>query len=329
MDGSLVCLVEDKGLGVYEARTGRLLDLVTYETPLGFREWAGAVAFTPDRTAVVSAHPSGLVYSPLGGGGRPREARLPKGESLEGREGLLAVSPDGRLAVVGTDRLDLVVFELATLQERFRVSTRARGPAGSVLFARDGRHLIVGNGDSTVTVHDLAAGSGPLPSQSELASESVWGDLSGDAVAAFRAVRLLAANADAAVSGLRARIPPPAPPGEHVTRYVSLLDAPRYQSRETAQSQLARLAHHGRPALLAASRSDLSLEMRQRVDALLRATRGPDLSPEGLRALRSVEVLERIATPAARGLLREWSAGPTGDTLVESARSALARAEGR
>src|SRR4029079_11356965 len=97
-------------------------DLLTYETPLGCREWAGAVAFTPDRVAVVSAHPSGLVYSPLGGG-RPREVRLPKGETLEGREGLLAVSPDGRLAVVGTDQLDLVVFGVAAFQDAVRSCT--------------------------------------------------------------------------------------------------------------------------------------------------------------------------------------------------------------
>jgi hypothetical protein len=328
MDGSLVCVVEEKGLGVYESATGRLVDLLTYETPLGCREWAGAVAFTPDRVAVVSAHPSGLVYSPLGGG-RPREVRLPKGETLEGREGLLAVSPDGRLAVVGTDQLDLLVFELATLQERFRLSTKARGPASAVLFARDGRHLIVANGDSTVTIHDLAAGPGPLPSASDVASESVWSDLSADAASAFRAVRLLTASPDAAVDGLRLRVPPPTPPGERISRFVSLLDAPRYQARETAQSELVRLAHVGRPALLAASRTDLSPEMRQRVDQLLRATRGPDLSPDGLRAVRSVEVLERVGSPAARGLLREWAAGPAGDTLVESARSALARAEGR
>src|SRR5207248_972347 len=128
------------------------------------------------------------------GGGRPREIRLAKGETLEGREGLLAVSPDGRLAVVGTDQLDLLVFELATLQERFRISTKSRGPASSLLFTRDGRHLIVANGDSTVTIHDLAAGSGPLPSLADLVSESVWAGLSADAAPAFRAVRLLAAN---------------------------------------------------------------------------------------------------------------------------------------
>ena len=328
-DGSLACIVEEKGLGIYHADTGWSVELLCYETGLGRREWAGAVAFTPDRHAVVSAHPSGLVYTPLGGGARPREVRLPRGESLEGREGLLALSPDGRLAVVGTDRLDLVVFELSTLQERFRLSTRARGPASSVLFAHDGRHLIVANGDSTVTLHDLAAGTGHLTTSLDVAHEAAWADLAADAGTAFRTMRVLMTRPAETVAWLRQRMPPPAEPGEQVTRSVAKLDAPRYQVREAAQSELARLAHTGRPALVAAARTDLSPEMRRRVEILLRATRGPDRSPDGLRCCRAAEVLERIGTPDALGLLRLWSAGPPGETLADASRAAAQRLAAR
>jgi WD40 repeat protein len=328
-DGSLACVVEDKGLGVYQAATGWSAELLPYETELSRREWAGAVAFTPDRYAVVSAHPSGLVYSPLGGGARPREVRLHKGESLEGREGLLAISPDGLLAVVGTDRLDLIVFELSTLQERFRISTRTRGPASSVLFAPDARYLIVANGDSTVTIHDLAAGHGPMAMSSEVNAEAAWADLSADAGTAFRTMRVLAARGDETVAWLRQRMPPPAEPGERIVRSVSQLDAARYQVRETAQSELTRLAHQSRPALLAAARTDLSPEMRRRVEMLLQATRGPDRSSDGLRSARAVEVLERIGSPNALALLRTWSAGPPGETLADASRAAVQRMAGR
>lgn len=327
-DGSLACVVEEKGLGVYQSATGWSVELLPYETALSRREWAGAVAFTPDRCAVISAHPSGLVYSPLGGGSRAREVRLRRGESLEGREGLLAVSPDGRLAVVGTDHLDLVVFELATLQERCRISTRTRGPASSVLFAPDGRHLIVANGDSTVTIHDLAAGPGPLAMSAEVNAEAAWADLAADAGTAFRTMRVLVARSDDTVAWLRQRMPPPAEPTERIVRSVARLDAARYQVRETAQGELTRLAHQSRPALLAAARTELSPEMRRRVETLLQATRGPDLSPDGLRSSRSVEVLERIGTPNALGLLRLWSAGPPGETLAEASRAAVQRMAG-
>ena len=86
-DGSLACVVEEKGLGIYQSATGWSVELLPYEVELSRREWAGAVAFTPEQYAVVSAHPSGLVYSPLGGGARPREVRLRRGESLKGARG--------------------------------------------------------------------------------------------------------------------------------------------------------------------------------------------------------------------------------------------------
>ena len=327
-DGSLACVVEEKGLGVYQSATGWAVEMLPYETPLARREWAGAVAFTPDRYAVVSAHPSGLVYTPMGGGCPPREVRLPRGETLEGREGLLAVSPDGRLAVVGTDRLDLIVFELATLQERFRVSLRGHGPASAVLFAPGGRHLIVANGDSTVTIHDLAAGPAPLTATLDIAPEAAWADLGADAGTAFRTMRVLMARGDDTVAWLRQRMPPPAEPAERTVQAVALLDAGRYQVRERAQFELARLGHPGRPALLAAARTDLSPEMRRRVEILLQATRGPDLSPDGLRSARAVEVLERIGTANALALLRIWSAGPPGETLAEGSRAAVQRMTG-
>jgi len=79
-------------------------------------------------------------------------------------------------------------------------------------------------------------------------------------------------------------MPPPAEPGDRIQRSVAQLDAARYQVRETAQGELTRLAHLSRPALLAAGRTDLSPEMRRRVEMLLQATRGPDLPRRGFGA---------------------------------------------
>jgi hypothetical protein len=73
----------------------------------------------------------------------------------------------------------------------------------------------------------------------------------------------------------------------------------------------------------------VSPESRQRLDTLLNGVRGPDLTPDGLRADRAVEVLERIRTPDAVRVLKEWSAGPEGAALADSARSAVARIEPR
>ena len=116
----------------------------------------------------MTAHPSGLACWPLGCAGQAREVLLAHGDTLEGREGVMSLTPDGRLAVVETDRLDLLVYEVTTLQERFRIPNRVRGPASSFLFTRDGRYLILSNGDSTVTIHDLFAGAAPVTGTARL-----------------------------------------------------------------------------------------------------------------------------------------------------------------
>ncbi|HEX3151149.1 MAG TPA: WD40 repeat domain-containing protein [Gemmataceae bacterium] len=324
-DGLRLCVVEDKGLAIYDSATGRLLELLPYTTTLTRREWAGAVSFTPDGHTVVTAHSSGLAAWPLGCAGHAREIRFARGDTLEGREGLLTLAPDGRLAVVETDRFDWLVFEVNTLQERFRIPNRHRGPTSSFLFTRDGRYLIASNGDSTVTIHDLFAGAAPKPGVTLAPSDEMWAGLAGTAATAFQSMQQLARHSDVAVEGLRERIRPARPVPEQVDRFVRELDAPRYQKREIAQGELTRLAHASRPALLAASRTDMSPEMRQRVDTLLKATRGPDLSTEGICIARAVELLERLQTAKAIALLQEWSEGPVGDTLADAARGALAR----
>src|SRR5262249_8950678 len=158
----------------------------------------------------------------------------------------------------GNDRFELVVYELATLSERFRLATRQHGPAASLLFAPDGRHLIVANGDCTVTVHDLAVGSADLdgPSPSFAAA---WADLtSSDPAAAFRTMRKLVAAKDQTLFWLRLRMRHET--DERISGWIRQLDAPRYAVRESAQRELARAGHTARPDLVAASRTDMSPE---------------------------------------------------------------------
>jgi WD40 repeat protein len=320
-DGSLVCVVEESGLGIYQSATGRESGRLPYPGGLAGREWAGGVEFTPDGFALLTAHPSGLVYWAIGCAAPPREVRLAPGETLDGRETLLTLSPDGRLAVVATNQCHLIVFEVATLRERFRLSTRRRGPASSYVFTADGRHLAVANGDSTVTVHDLAAWPPGAPDRDW---PTLWSNLaSPDAARADGAMRAIVARPQA-LEWLRRQFRAESS-GDGILRLIGQLDAPRYAAREAAQGELARLGHAARPALVAASRTRVSAESRQRLDALLERVKGPDRSPDGLRADRSVELLHRLGTAEARSILKEWSAGPDGSTLTESARRALHR----
>jgi hypothetical protein len=177
-----------------------------------------------------------------------------------------------------------------------------------------------------VTVHDLAGWPPPDAGQ----EAAIWSDLaSPDAGRADRAMRALAARADQAPMFLGDQFRTEVRLDDRAAQLIGELDAARYAVRERAQAELHRLGHAARAALLAASRTQVSPESRQRLDTLLTGVRGPDLTADGLRADRAVEVLERLRTPDAVRLLKKWSAGPEGATLADSARFALARMEVR
>ena len=211
---------------------------------------------------------------------------------------MLALSPDGRVGVVETDRLDLLVFEINTLQERFRIPNRSRGPVSSLLFTGNGRHLIVANGDSTVTIHDLFAGAAPLGETTGADADETWAELAGPAATAFHAMQQLAQAPDAAVEGLRSRIRPTRPLPEQVDRFVRELDAPRYQKREIAQGELTRW-----PTRAARHCSLLVVvNCRRRCVSASRPCSRRHAAPTcRLMAFtsRAVELLERLQTPKA------------------------------
>ena len=64
------------------------------------------------------------------------------------------------------------------------------------------------------------------------------------------------------------------------------------------------------PALRNALEGKISLEKRQRLEGLLRKLAAAPLSQELLRRLRAIQVLEQIATPEARQILRALADGP-------------------
>jgi hypothetical protein len=71
-----------------------------------------------------------------------------------------------------------------------------------------------------------------------------------------------------------------------------------------------------------------SLEHKRRVEALLGKLTRPFTSPFGLRLLRSVEVLDALATPDAVAQLREIAGElPGNDPLGREIARALRRAE--
>jgi RNA polymerase sigma factor (sigma-70 family) len=150
----------------------------------------------------------------------------------------------------------------------------------------------------------------------------VWADLlSDDPFTLRRGLWLLAAVSKDSVPFLAEALRPPPPVDEkRVARLVADLDDERFEVREKAQAELAKLGAAAEPALRKALQQAPSIELRRRVEGLLAPQQR-----NHRRTLRAVEVLELIGTPEAKQLLERLSRDPNDAELARAARTALER----
>jgi hypothetical protein len=156
---------------------------------------------------------------------------------------------------------------------------------------------------------------------------ALWADLTGaDAERAFRAARALLRSPGKSARLLRKRVRPVVVAADErlVARHIADLDSEELAVREKATAALEQLDEQAGAALRQALRAPLSLELRRRIERLVRRLEAP-LSGEMLGALRAVEVLERMASPEARALLADLAKGARGARLTEAAKSSLGR----
>ena len=110
---------------------------------------------------------------------------------------------------------------------------------------------------------------------------------------------------------------------------IADLDDERFAVREKATTELEKLGKEIEPALHKALQGKPSLEVRRRIDRLLEKLESAAPSPEQLRLLRALEVLEHIGTPEARELLRTLAKGASGARLTQEAKASLDRLANR
>jgi RNA polymerase sigma factor (sigma-70 family) len=191
-------------------------------------------------------------------------------------------------------------------------------------FAPDGRRLATGMPDGTILLWDISL----PPSQPQRLRtkeiESLWADLADvDAAKAWRAVWRLSDAPNDARAFLRGRVKPcPTAAADPVRKLLADLDSDTFDVREAALKRLKELGPQAEPALRAALKAKPSLEQRRRIEALLTAAPSPP-TPDELRQLRALIVLERIGTREARRLLEDVAKGPPSARLTRQARNAL------
>jgi RNA polymerase sigma factor (sigma-70 family) len=240
----------------------------------------------------------------------------------------VAFAPDGRSLAAGYHDLSVRLWETASGRERTHFQGHA-GFAMGLAYSPDGSLLVTGGTDRTALVWDvygLRTSDRKKAAITREDAERLWADLAdADAGRAFRATQAMRANGATAVKLLNEHLrPATAPDREKITRLIADLDRDNFTARESATKQLSELGELAEPALHAALNDKTSSEMRRRVEDLLKRLDASN-SPELMRCVRAVEVLENLDTPEARQVLQALAQGAAEARLTREAKAARER----
>ncbi|HZU37848.1 MAG TPA: hypothetical protein VFA18_18145, partial [Gemmataceae bacterium] len=237
-------------------------------------------------------------------------------------------APDGRLIAAGGEDNIIRVWERLSGETRFQLRGHG-GPVTALAFTPNGRLLLSGSSDTTVLVWDVVRPDKDCQPVQAKDLPVLWQTLAGNARQADQAIRQLTAVAHQAIGLFRKRLHAAvAPDTNRIPQLVSDLDSKHFATREKASRELEAFGELALPALRKTLHDSPSAEVHKRAAAILERWINGRPSAERLRVARAVEILERIGTPDARRLLREWAGGAPEATLTQEARFALRRLEG-
>lgn len=304
--------------------------------------------FSPDGRfyASVNANRATMVWE--AGTGLVR-ALLPRGDERQAGTFAAAFSPDGRILALGLQSGAIYLYDMRTGQSTpvFAVGPVETIDGGAdsrlrryshragilqVAFSHDGMLLASGGQDQSILVWDVKKLLAKLPAKPPVASPTAaqldawWHSLaSTEGKAVSEAVWSLAAVPATALELFEARLKPAhGPDPAALARWVVELGDAKFTVRENAQRRLAAAGASAYAALTEGLRASDSAEARTRLTRLIDAI-DSQYSPERLRPLRALEVLEKIATPAARAQVERLATNASDPELKDEAQRVLER----
>jgi len=326
---TLAAAGQGKAVHLWDVATGQeRSQLAIRQAGEGKSPWVASLAFAPDgkmlAALVAVDHNSGVFDSfTIQLWDLPTGKEIRRINELGSSQCWLAFSPNGRmLASGGGDKA--LLWDAVTGQQLGRLEGH-QGAIKWLAFGPSGNTLASASSDTSVLVWDMQGFNRGGPS-GQLADEDVpklWTALGGDdAGKSYDAVARLAASPKQALTFLQGKLQPSAPDPQ-LARLIADLDHPQFAVRRQAQEELEKLGPGAEAALSKVLAGKPSLEMRQRVEQLLDKITA---SPEQLRQLRAVQVLERTGTAEARRLLESLAKGSEWpQRLRDDAQAALAR----
>jgi WD40 repeat protein len=250
------------------------------------------------------------------------------------RNACIAFSPDGRLLAYNPDDYTFELREVLTGKPLARLRWTEHFTR-EITFAPDGRCLALSCNGATVLVWDvtgLAKEARKLPALRLTRAEvgRLYDDLAHeDGPRRDRAFWSLAANGPGTVAFLREHLRPVERPSpKQVAALLADLGGDDFAKRERASRQLEQ-TEGASPALREALSRRPSLELKLRLEAVLKKLEAPGDNPHVLRHVRAVQVLGQIGTPEARALLRELAGGEPGAWVTQEAQAVWDRLKAR
>jgi hypothetical protein len=154
--------------------------------------------------------------------------------------------------------------------------------------------------------------------------EILWGDLTGpDAVKAHCAIWALVEAPGQALPLLKKHLKPAtAADAKRIAALIADLDDDRFGVRQRASKELAKLGEEAREALQKTLKEQPSVEVQRRAQALLSKPQAV-VTPEHVKYLRALEVLEQIGTADARQVLKALAKGAPDTLLTREAKACL------
>jgi len=238
----------------------------------------------------------------------------------------VAYSPDGKTLATGSGDQSVKMWEVVTGKERATLQGHAE-PISSVAFSPDGKTLASASYDQTAKLWDIPAAKKTETTRTGRLSgkdlDGLWTTLAGeDAAQAYRGINALVLSPEQAVTLMKERLRPASEPNALL---IADLDSDQFAVRAKASEALEKLGDVAEPALRKKLAEKPSLEVRQRIEQILKKIEQQPISSEAIRASRAVEVLEYIGSSEAKKVLGTLATGAEGARLTKEAKASLER----